>query len=69
MYGHVALLKAGLFILALVFAAINGFVLTARVAYHAAAVRAMRWSVSAEALIGCAILLAAAWLAGLPPST
>jgi putative copper export protein len=69
MYGHVALLKAGLFMLALVFAAINGFVLTARLACDAAAVRAMRWSVSAEALIGCAILLAAAWLSGLPPGT
>jgi putative copper export protein len=68
-YGHVALLKAGLFVFALVFAAINAFILTARLARDASAMRAMHWTVSAEALIGCAILLAAAWLAGLPPGT
>lgn len=67
MYGHVALLKAGLFMLTLVFAARNGLVLTARLGREPSAVGALTWTVGAETLIGCAILLAAAWLAGLGP--
>ncbi len=65
-YGHVALLKLGLFALALVCAALNALVLTPRL--RAGAVpRRLRQSIGAEATIGLAIVLAAGWLANLSP--
>ncbi len=66
-YGHVALLKAGLFAAALVLAAWNGLVLTGRLSREPEVGRSLAASIGAEAAIGCGILFAAALLAGLPP--
>lgn len=67
-YGQVMLLKAALFALALAFAARNSLALTPRLARSPAASRALAASIGTEAVIGGAIVLAAGWLAGLPPS-
>ncbi len=66
-YGRVALLKAALFALALVFAARNGLALTPGLGRRSSASRALAGSVGIEAVIGGAIVLAAGWLAGLAP--
>lgn len=67
-YGRVALLKAALFVAALVLAARNQWGLTPRLAWQRSAGRALFWSVSMEAMIGLAIVLAAGWLAMLSPA-
>ena len=65
----VALLKAALFLAALVLAALNNFDLTARLARAeaASAERGLRSSVTAELALGLAIVLASGWLASLMP--
>jgi putative copper export protein len=65
-YGRIVLLKIGLFIVALALALLNRLWLTDRLAIQGL-VRGLRLSVAVEALVGCAIVLAAAWLAsGIP---
>ncbi|HJS86598.1 MAG TPA: CopD family protein [Acetobacteraceae bacterium] len=66
-YGRIILLKSALFALALAFAARNALVLTPALARHPAASRALAGSVSVEAVVGTAIVLAAGWLAELSP--
>jgi putative copper export protein/mono/diheme cytochrome c family protein len=70
-YGHIALLKIGLFLLLLLLAAINRFVLTERVAGAAsvAARRYMRRSIATEAVLGALVVLAAGFLASGTPGT
>ena len=70
-YGHVALAKLGLFLALLLLAALNRSVLTPALAGKrglAARAHLLR-SIGIEATIGLAILLAASWLASLPPGT
>jgi len=68
-YGRVVLLKTALFVAALTLAAVNRLVLIPRLdGVGAAVARArLRGSVAIEAGLGLAIVLAAGWLAGLPP--
>jgi putative copper export protein/mono/diheme cytochrome c family protein len=68
-YGRVALLKAGLFLVALVFAARNRLALTDRLSGKDPdrAKRQMRQSLTGETTVGLLIILAAAVLASLPP--
>lgn len=68
-YGRIVLLKVALFALALVFAALNGLVLTGRLARPApaGARRGLRRSITIETVLGCAIVLVAAWLASTAP--
>lgn len=67
-YGQLVLLKALLFLLALVLAARNRFVLTGWLAAGAAPARgALLWSVGMETGIGLAIVLTAAFLAAQMP--
>ena len=65
-YGRALLLKTALFAAALALAAVNRFVLTPRVAAAPARQRLLR-AVAIEAGLGLAIVLAAGFLAGLPP--
>jgi putative copper export protein/mono/diheme cytochrome c family protein len=68
-YGHVALVKIGLFLLALVLAALNRLWLTDRLyAGAAGARRHLLVSVSFETCIGLAIVTAAAFMASSPPA-
>ncbi|MDR3531590.1 MAG: CopD family protein [Rhodopila sp.] len=68
-YGHVALLKVTLFLLALVLAALNRLRLTDRLAAGAAdARRHLLVSVSFETCVGLAIVTAAAFMASFPPA-
>ncbi len=65
-YGRIVLLKTGLFVVALMLALLNRLWLTDRLAMLGRA-RGLRLSVAVEALLGCAIVLAAGWLAsGVP---
>lgn len=68
-YGRIVLLKVALFALALVFATLNGLVLTGRLARPGptGARRALQRSVSMEVALGCAIVLVAGWLASTAP--
>jgi putative copper export protein len=68
-YGRIALLKVALLAVALAFAALNGLVLTSRLARPAPANarRALWWSVCIEAVVGCVIVLVAGWLASTAP--
>ncbi len=65
-YGRALLLKTALFAAALALAAVNRFVLAPRVAAAPARRRLLR-AVAIEAGLGLAIVLAAGFLAGLPP--
>ncbi|HVY15531.1 MAG TPA: CopD family protein [Rhodopila sp.] len=65
-YGHIVLLKLGLFTAALGLALLNRLWLTDRLAADGRA-GPLRLSVATEALLGCGIVLAAGWLAsGMP---
>jgi putative copper resistance protein D len=66
-YGRVALLKAGLFALALALAALNGLALTPALARSPNLAATLRLSVTMEALLALAIVLAAGWLANMQP--
>ncbi|HYZ21269.1 MAG TPA: CopD family protein [Rhodopila sp.] len=67
-YGHIALLKAALFLFALVLAACNRLWLTDRMAAETSAARRhLLASVAAETAIGLAIITAAAFLASSMP--
>jgi putative copper resistance protein D len=66
-YGRVLLVKLALLLGALALAALNRFRLTALVAYSGVARLQMRRSVAAEAMLGVAIVLTAAFLASLAP--
>jgi putative copper export protein/mono/diheme cytochrome c family protein len=70
-YGHIALVKLGLFQLLLLLAAINRFVLTERIAgaASAAASRHMRQSIAMESVLGVLVILAAGFLASSEPGT
>jgi putative copper export protein/mono/diheme cytochrome c family protein len=69
-YGQIALVKIALFLLALVFAAVNRLRLTDRLSKATVnARRRLRLSVAGEVLIGLAIILAAAFLASSMPAT
>jgi putative copper export protein/mono/diheme cytochrome c family protein len=68
-YGHVALVKIGLFLVALVLAAVNRLWLTDRLASGAGnARRDLMVSVGVETLVGLAIVGAAAFMASNPPA-
>ncbi len=67
-YGDVASLKVALFASALLFAALNRFVLTERLAASSlAATRLAFASVASEAVLGFCVVMAASWLASLAP--
>ena len=70
-YGHVALVKLGLFAVLLTLAAINRLALTDRLAGAApdAARRHMRISVATEAVLGTLVVLTAGFLASHAPGT
>jgi putative copper export protein/mono/diheme cytochrome c family protein len=68
-YGHFALAKIALFLVALVLAAVNRLWLTDRVAARVpGARRLLLVSVSVETLVGLAIVAAAAFMASSPPA-
>jgi putative copper export protein/mono/diheme cytochrome c family protein len=68
-YGHFALMKIALFVIALVLAALNRLWLTDRLASGArAARRHLLLSISLETLAGLAIVTAAAFMASSPPA-
>jgi putative copper export protein/mono/diheme cytochrome c family protein len=68
-YGHIALLKIALFLLALGLAAVNRLWLTDRMAGGVAAARRhLLLSVSFETMLGMAIVTAAAFMASSPPA-
>jgi putative copper export protein/mono/diheme cytochrome c family protein len=68
-YGHFALLKISLFLVALVLAALNRLWLTDRLAAGvASARRVLLASVSVETCVGLAIVTAAAFMASSPPA-
>jgi putative copper export protein/mono/diheme cytochrome c family protein len=66
-YGHVILLKIALFGGALSLALLNRLWLTDRLAEHEQA-GGLRLSIAVEATVGCAIILAAGWLASSVPA-
>ncbi len=68
-YGRIALVKVGLFLLLLVLAALNRFVLTERIAGAApvAARRHIRRSIAAEAVLGALVIVTAGFLASNTP--
>jgi putative copper export protein/mono/diheme cytochrome c family protein len=68
-YGHIALLKLSLFLVLLVLACINRLVLTARLRETDNARRLMRGSLTMEATLGVAVIIAAAFLASSTPAT
>jgi putative copper export protein/mono/diheme cytochrome c family protein len=70
-YGHIALLKLGLFSLLLLLAGINRCILTGRLRKKAqpAATRAMQISLATETALGIAVIVAAAFLASSLPAT
>lgn len=70
-YGHLALVKLGLFLVLLFLAALNRLVFTERLAdstSHAAR-RHMRISIAVEVLLGIAVIFIAGFLASLTPGT
>ena len=67
-YGDVALLKALLFTLAILFAVCNRLILTPRLIRSPSVSVLLQFSIAMEALIGAAIVFAAGWLANLPPA-
>jgi putative copper export protein/mono/diheme cytochrome c family protein len=68
-YGQIALLKVGVFLVLLLLAAINRFVLTERIAgaAHAVARRRMRRSIAAETVLGALVVITAGFLASSTP--
>ena len=70
-YGHVALVKLGLFLMLLFLAALNRFVFTERLAdsRFLTARRRMRVSIAIEMLLGAAVIITAGFLASLTPGT
>jgi putative copper export protein/mono/diheme cytochrome c family protein len=68
-YGHIALVKVGLFLILLLLAALNRFVLTERIAAAAsdAARRHMRRSIAAETVLGVLVVITAGFLASNTP--
>lgn len=69
-YGHIALLKIALFLVALALAAANRLWLTDRLASGSAnAAKYLRTSIGFEALIGLSIVVAASFLASAVPGT
>jgi mono/diheme cytochrome c family protein/uncharacterized membrane protein len=68
-YGHIALVKVGLFLALLLLAALNRFVLTERIAGTApiAARRHMRRSIAAETVLGTLVIITAGFLASNTP--
>jgi putative copper export protein/mono/diheme cytochrome c family protein len=70
-YGQTALVKLGIFLVLLVIAMINRFVLTERLhdAAHPITGRLLRTSLTIETLLGAAVILVAAFLASGTPAT
>ena len=68
-YGHIALVKLGVFVVLLMLAAANRFVLTDRLAGAAGARQLMRISIAAEMVLGALVVIIAAYLASLTPGT
>jgi putative copper export protein/mono/diheme cytochrome c family protein len=68
-YGHVALVKLGLFVVLLVLAALNRLVLTERLAAISGARRQMQLSIGAEIILGTLIVITAGFLASRTPGT
>jgi mono/diheme cytochrome c family protein len=68
-YGHVALVKLGVFVVLLMLAAANRFVLTDRLTATAGARQLMRLSIAAEMVLGALVVVTAAYLASLTPGT
>ena len=68
-YGHVALLKLGLFVALLSLAVLNRLVLTDRLAATASTRPHMRVSIAAEMVLGALVVVAAAFLASRTPGT
>lgn len=68
-YGHVALVKLGVFVVLLLLAAANRFVLTDRLTATAGARQLMRFSIAAEMVLGALVVVTAAYLASLTPGT
>ncbi|HET6607034.1 MAG TPA: CopD family protein [Rhodopila sp.] len=66
-YGHIILLKVGLFAGALTLALLNRLWLTDRLVAHGHA-SGLRVSIAVEATFGCLIILAAGWLASSVPA-
>jgi putative copper export protein/mono/diheme cytochrome c family protein len=68
-YGHIALVKIGLFLVLLLLAALNRFVLTERIAGAApvTARRHMRRSIAAETVLGGLVVITAGFLASSTP--
>jgi putative copper export protein/mono/diheme cytochrome c family protein len=68
-YGHIALVKVGLFLVLLLLAALNRFVLTERIAGAApvTARRHMRRSIAAETVLGGLVVITAGFLASSTP--
>jgi putative copper export protein/mono/diheme cytochrome c family protein len=70
-YGHIALVKVGLFMMLLLLAALNRFVLTERIAADGSvgARRHMRRSIAAESMLGALVVITAGFLASGTPGT
>jgi putative copper export protein/mono/diheme cytochrome c family protein len=70
-YGHVALVKLGLFFVLLTLAALNRLALTNRLGGPTpdAARRHMRWSIAIETILGVAVVVTAGFLATHAPGT
>lgn len=70
-YGHIALIKVGIFLALLTLAALNRLVLTEQLAHSTASVmqRRMRLSIAAEMLLGTAVIIVAGFLASIMPGT
>jgi putative copper resistance protein D len=70
-YGRIALVKLGMFLLLLILACVNRFVLTERLRDPAKPLtrRWLRMSVAAEATLGMLVIMVAAFLASAAPAT
>jgi putative copper export protein/mono/diheme cytochrome c family protein len=68
-YGHVALVKLGLFCVLLTLAALNRLVLTDRLATGSGTRLALRLSITAEMVLGALVVLTAGFLASRTPGT
>jgi putative copper export protein/mono/diheme cytochrome c family protein len=68
-YGHVALVKLGLFVVLLVLAALNRFALTDRLAINPSGRPYIRFSIAAEITLGLLVIMTASFLASSTPGT
>ena len=68
-YGHVALVKLGLFVVLLALAALNRLVLTDRIAAARGARRHMQISIGVEIALGALVIITAGFLASRTPGT